>query len=89
VHDGGQGRTGRITIRTGAPLVLVSVAAGSGAGTSRTVTGLGRAGSHSGLSVLVTNRMATATVTVCAKISHNLRMKDRIDETRTTGGVSG
>ena len=34
-----------------------------------------RDGSHSGFSVVTTNRMASATVTVCAKISHNLCME--------------
>jgi hypothetical protein len=38
-------------------------------------------GNHSGFKVVTTNSMANATVTVCAKISHNLCMKDRINET--------
>jgi hypothetical protein len=38
-------------------------------------------GSQPGFRVVTTKRTATATVTVCAKISHNLFMKARINET--------
>jgi hypothetical protein len=71
VHDGGQGRAPhRGRSRLGA------FAGGrSTAGASWKARPHGRCGSHSGLSVVTTNRMASATVTVCAKISHNLCME--------------
>src|SRR5574343_1874089 len=47
----------------------------SPAGASWSATTAWRCGSHSGFSVETTNRMASATVTVCAKISHNLCME--------------
>jgi hypothetical protein len=88
VHHGGQGRTGRITIRAGAPLARLP-AAGSGAGTSLHGDRAGAGRQPLRLERTGHEQNGDATVTVCAKISHNLRMKDRVDETRRTGGVSG